>query len=561
MPPAPGICWDLLERNSPPVNRRTSHAKTRTGCVTCKGRRVKCDEGKPFCARCDKSGFQCGGYEVPKSKRKNTTATTATNRRIIENAPLRPKPLQRGVTPETRRHVPDFRVSSMTPAYISLEDTPYFDRFRCQIVVDISVWCGTDYWKYILREAMHDECLRHAALAAAAMLLAIEESDDPTNGRPDSSVHGKAAIQHYMKAISLCRKKLAGGVTTETAPTSLAATFFFALIEILQGNHASADMMLAQGVTLIEDALRRKRPDGTPAVEMNFELSDVKLGFDRLSVTWGLCPFFQGSKEIYNIMMPTYLPDMPTADTPLLQLQCYWNHFQRDLGLFMMTVRWGKVFTPAEMAVAIIQQTRYLTRIGEWMPIIDELLERHKGTVNIYVLTKMKAYALMSSMFLQCFADRSGLAYDGHLETFKELLDLCQQFVPKKPLSHISFTVSNLSPHVQDSDTDIASISFTVTKCRDLKTRQRALKTFTDMTYRQAFWNNRGLLKILRVLVDLEEQGRDATGFIPAHSRYFFISSDWDQERRQIMATFVCAASVPSQESGLMPTIRVPIDF
>ncbi|KAI0599212.1 hypothetical protein F4775DRAFT_551921 [Biscogniauxia sp. FL1348] len=558
MPPVPGNCWHLLERNTAPISRRTTHAKARTGCVTCKGRRVKCDEGKPFCARCEKSGFQCAGYEAPKAKRKKTIPTTTTsstavpNRKTIENAPLRPKPLHRGVIPGTGQSLFDLSVSSMTPAYISLEDTPYFDRFRCQIVVDISVWCGTDYWKNILREAMHDECLRHAILATSAMLLAIEESGDPLNGRPVPGAHGKMAIHHYMKAISLCREKLAGGMTTKTATTSLAATFFFAVIEILQGNLASADLMLAQGSILLEDAMKRKGPDGLPAVEMNYQLADVKLGFDRLSVTWGLCPFFQGCKEIYKTMLPVYLAVTPTVDTPLPLLQCYWGNFQRDLGLFMMTVRCGKVISPEEMSFATIQQTRYLARINEWMPVLDELLEREKDSVDSYVLAKMKAYSLTAMIFLKCFTDRSGLAYDDHLESFKDLLRICQRFVPKKPLAHISFTL----------DMDLFPVvTFTVTKCRDPKTRQLALKTFTEMTHRQAFWNNRGLLRALRALVDLENQGRDETGFIPAHSRYLYVSSDWDQDRRQIMATFICAASVSTEQSGPTPTVRVPIDF
>ncbi|KAF4625509.1 hypothetical protein G7Y89_g12660 [Cudoniella acicularis] len=34
-----------------------------TGCATCKGRKVKCGEEKPFCARCLKAGIKCAGYE------------------------------------------------------------------------------------------------------------------------------------------------------------------------------------------------------------------------------------------------------------------------------------------------------------------------------------------------------------------------------------------------------------------------------------------------------------------------------------------------------------------
>ncbi|KAK4236150.1 sterol uptake control protein 2 [Achaetomium macrosporum] len=40
------------------VNRR-SHAKSRTGCRTCKRRRIKCDESRPSCRNCEKHAVTC----------------------------------------------------------------------------------------------------------------------------------------------------------------------------------------------------------------------------------------------------------------------------------------------------------------------------------------------------------------------------------------------------------------------------------------------------------------------------------------------------------------------
>ncbi|KAL5363083.1 hypothetical protein BJX96DRAFT_155144 [Aspergillus floccosus] len=38
---------------------RGSHMKSRNGCQTCKGGRVKCDEHRPTCGRCSARGFSC----------------------------------------------------------------------------------------------------------------------------------------------------------------------------------------------------------------------------------------------------------------------------------------------------------------------------------------------------------------------------------------------------------------------------------------------------------------------------------------------------------------------
>ena len=42
--------------------KRRQHAKVKTGCITCKIRRKKCDETKPACLRCTKTGRKCDGY-------------------------------------------------------------------------------------------------------------------------------------------------------------------------------------------------------------------------------------------------------------------------------------------------------------------------------------------------------------------------------------------------------------------------------------------------------------------------------------------------------------------
>lgn len=44
---------------------RRQHNKTRSGCITCRRRHVKCDEGKPCCNRCSNARRRCEGYDTP----------------------------------------------------------------------------------------------------------------------------------------------------------------------------------------------------------------------------------------------------------------------------------------------------------------------------------------------------------------------------------------------------------------------------------------------------------------------------------------------------------------
>ncbi|CDR41322.1 CYFA0S07e00694g1_1 [Cyberlindnera fabianii] len=56
---------DFTEAESP-LNRgqRKKKTKTFTGCATCRSRKIKCDLGRPWCKRCEKSGLVCQGYQI-----------------------------------------------------------------------------------------------------------------------------------------------------------------------------------------------------------------------------------------------------------------------------------------------------------------------------------------------------------------------------------------------------------------------------------------------------------------------------------------------------------------
>ncbi|KAK2613737.1 hypothetical protein N8I77_000628 [Diaporthe amygdali] len=54
-----------MENNDPsPPKKANIRKRTKTGCLTCRKRRIKCDEGKPICQNCIKSKRQCEGYNT-----------------------------------------------------------------------------------------------------------------------------------------------------------------------------------------------------------------------------------------------------------------------------------------------------------------------------------------------------------------------------------------------------------------------------------------------------------------------------------------------------------------
>ncbi|KAK4193940.1 transcriptional regulatory protein moc3 [Podospora australis] len=53
---------DPNQSQNPAPKKSNIRKRTKTGCLTCRKRRIKCDEGKPTCGNCIKSKRECEGY-------------------------------------------------------------------------------------------------------------------------------------------------------------------------------------------------------------------------------------------------------------------------------------------------------------------------------------------------------------------------------------------------------------------------------------------------------------------------------------------------------------------
>ncbi|KAI3321697.1 hypothetical protein HD806DRAFT_501757 [Xylariaceae sp. AK1471] len=589
MPIAPGTYWHLLDRNTPPVKRRAAHAKARTGCLTCKKRRVKCDEAKPSCARCIKSGHRCAGYEDANSTVRKGSSN-GNPEQCKTSAPLRPKPLRIGIGAGIEEHRINLMRASLTPTYFDTRDVPYFERFRCQMLVDLGTWCGAEYWRHkILREILNDNTVQHAALAGAAILMDIEEQKEYARlqrktkrrrcsassltavegrtgkgGAPSEtaeiederevlpivtlsniSTHGRAALRHYTTAISLCRQTLRlEGMTPLTARSSLTVTFFFVLFELIQGNIGEANRLLSSGRSLLSDS--------PPMLVSDNELCEIQLAFDRMSVAWDLCPYFRGQKDVTTrgpgpgVRMRHF--ELPSFDAPMRTKQVFWNAFSSDFGQFMASLRDGVEISPERLPTVLAQRMKYLTQLRSWLPILEDLCAQNPESS---VLCTTKVYAQTAIIFLNCFLDRSDLAYDAYLPVFKDIVATYRRLLPShaQQRGYLRFTL----------DVDLFPIiTFTVSKCRDRETRALALQVFEEMTRRQALWTNLGMLAALRALADLENKGRDADGFVPPLARYSYMDSHRDFENRRTIIIFVPVLSMAMDN---MSTVHVPISF
>ncbi|PSR90292.1 hypothetical protein BD289DRAFT_221329 [Coniella lustricola] len=205
----------MVEGSGSGSDRSTSRKRAKTGCITCKIRRVKCDETRPSCNRCTQSKRVCDGYlsepgeataaaaaagppgrPGPLVDRRRYGATTAVDGgTAITNR----KPLSRRALALAIRQVqavgPAARV--LTPSPYLENDVACFDFFRLRLTAvpadpkqaqlsSVQGQSAHNFWNYTLLQVAHAEPAVWHAVAALGALYRQWEVVSGGDGGPSS---------------------------------------------------------------------------------------------------------------------------------------------------------------------------------------------------------------------------------------------------------------------------------------------------------------------------------------------------------------------------------------
>ncbi|KAH7357240.1 hypothetical protein BKA65DRAFT_475025 [Rhexocercosporidium sp. MPI-PUGE-AT-0058] len=224
----------------PPVRKNRSSGKhSRTGCGTCKIRRVKCDEGKPICNRCLKFGIACDGY----NRQSRTPSPRAGSQ----------KP---AVALRTRTSsLPSISYATITSIFGSDEEMLYFSTFRDQTSFQVTPFFDSDSFRVFILQACSVPSIRLAVIAIGALAKSCitfqeQRSSKPGQYKVDCRTHHRAAIKEYSKALGLMREASSQG--RQGLRTTLITTLLIACFEGAHGNYTLADAQIESGLALIE---------------------------------------------------------------------------------------------------------------------------------------------------------------------------------------------------------------------------------------------------------------------------------------------------------------------
>ncbi|KAG5952539.1 hypothetical protein E4U53_000614 [Claviceps sorghi] len=213
--------------------------KVRTGCVTCKKRRKKCDEEKPICRRCREEDYVCDGYlETPavKQQHKPKPYCLMDHSHHTHAAPSRQKLPGNAFEHYFQHHFFTFTIHDMM-------DLPKATTFLTTTLVTLQ---------------QHNSYIQPAITALGAAHWLFLAGVNRTNHLQSF------VVDQYNKAIANLIPSMGTGRHPDMEPI-LACCLLFVCLESLRGNQSQAIRHLEAGSRLFSEHLQSK--NSAPALQ------------------------------------------------------------------------------------------------------------------------------------------------------------------------------------------------------------------------------------------------------------------------------------------------------
>lgn len=496
-------------------------------------RKVKCDETKPFCLRCTKTGRRCDGYVDPR--------VLAGRRRSKDGGPhdYVLGPLLELSAPEEKRAFYFFQ--HVTAKSISGDFDPVF-------------WRVT-----VLQISQSEPAVRHAVLAVSSLHEGLGAGAvAPLSDGPLSQSTQPFALQQYNKAISRLLAQMSNPLTKPLA--SLLTCVLFVCIEYMQGKDNESLIHLEQGRQLLA---RLDHQSHDP--EMQCIVQNIVPLYTRLSLTSFL---FGGS--------PVPIPDSlkPQSDIPdtfetIDNMRHCMHDFMEQAFRFTQRARPAKNSSdsvPREtMRLLEVEQDRLLSRLAKLNVAFSlfRALRSQPGPESALIVLQIYLHA--QHIWISTALSSSEVVYDDFLSSFAAIVPLAAAYFDSElsiqqratilePRLGPFHSASRLQPAPEQVSAAFASnfsfethiippLYYVATKCRHPLIRRSALQLLNrNPSRRENLWRASVMGALAGHIVSVEER--------------------WAQEQRFSVATDASSIGIHKMDvdasSSCAPTGRPP---
>ncbi|TVY83580.1 Arginine metabolism regulation protein II [Lachnellula suecica] len=509
--------------------KRRSLPKVKTGCISCKTRRVKCDEGKPHCRRCIQFGVACGGYPYL----------------FLTNSKKRLNPVS--IIPQNKLYLAPTKC-----IFLNEEEYRYFEVFSTKTAAEILPLFVTDNFRQVLLQACEiSPSIRHVVVALGAfdktsqtvanMRVFDETSQSVAYQLRDNDVselfqHREIAFKQYALGLKLIREAAANTkpdlhITLLTClmivcfegvciPCPLSLGDVSRLLRYLSqysrwnGNRDLAASQIKLGFKFIQEW---KNESGYTARSVSSACSDDLLQvFSRLDVqaislaedrSQAISPFVDNHVEHLLEDMPPTLKTLEDAE----KYQGIILHI--TLNLFSTGVPHPHTLNSFPINGWLTQTnpdifssySKQKTNIERWLlaygPLYEEVCAN--GSVRSRLFAKTILLHLRCSFLgLLMIVTQSEMEFDRYNSWFDEVVELTQFLLsqiypaPYKPSG----------PRFSFDSYVVIPLYLTGHKCRDHATRKKATELLLKYPRREGVWDSIIAGEMTQWAMEVEEE-------------------------------------------------------
>ncbi|PVH73369.1 hypothetical protein DL98DRAFT_469441 [Cadophora sp. DSE1049] len=516
--------------------RRRNLPKVKTGCLTCKARRVKCDEAKPCCDRCVRYGVTCDGYAVTEARPTSQIIKPTVYRPIIPRN-TQPAPQSDVVPPMQKIHI--------GPRFGDEREARCFRIYLEETARQITGPFKNSLWERLIPQtSVVEPFVRHAVVAIGAL---SKISKDARRDHEMRSIQSPScyktleytyALKQYDKALQGMRAAIGNG--EHNMRNALIACILVFCFETLQGRLGPAVTHAQSGLMLLHHwAQAHMTPEVPPFMSNAWQ--EHRIDEDIMDALSGLdlhVLFFIDRRPTavrhYLIAAGTkQIERMPLVFHDLQEARNCWSLIMRRNCHFVLLA---------------LRASRHTELCGPW----DEKSESQwEGDANMmpgeslfgtphqpdpalqgdYISYQedIRRWNQASAALFECIKESGTVdekvIYDAFLPEFRTILSLSHFVLPHLIASSKGSALYQFELGI------VTSLFLLAFRCRDRVTRKEAFDLMFSAPYREGIWDLAGAGIISNWIAGIEEEGQDENGYIPEHKRVFITACHVDMHK------------------------------
>ncbi|KIW16552.1 hypothetical protein PV08_03740 [Exophiala spinifera] len=486
--------------------------RSRTGCITCKTRRIKCDEQKPSCRRCISSKLICEGYFVgPRS-------------------------------------------ISAPSQLLNDEERRAFLFFQTRTVHRIFGQRDAKDWISILLQLSHAKPpVKHVIVALAS----VHESLEPVNDfilirkrpGPAENIAYMAALKHYNIMIHFLRTE---PLNTSSQPDTILVLCILAVcFEQFRGNDATCLLHLTAGIQLLSswrtrtDNYNKLQNFSRPTADLiNQQLAPI---LQRLRVQFALCMDLRHAWR--NTGSPPYLP-RPSIPSSYEDLDKARSDFDRLMNY---------TFTTMERCLEegrTIPKDHLTATLIHWRQAMNpSRATGRSSSIQTCTYKLLMLYFHLSLIIIGTYGTSFETDFDEHGDAFELIANLAHELLqywrtePHQYSSLFSFDLGITPP-----------MFFVASRCRNSKIRRKALGVMLLSPFYHGTWSDRYTGLCAQRIIEIEEESQQPSGdnmYIPEHQRIRKVSADLEKDNAQIVMQYIRA---PFHQTSEVYNTFIPVE-